>query len=96
MARITDSNIKVICDHINRLFGFKDCELWEKDETGRNNATIGMFYIDGAYGGVALYCMVTNGGGVSDVFNRGHMTKRELYDAMQAYIRGIESERFKG
>jgi hypothetical protein len=47
--------------------------------------------LSGAYGGVALHRMYNAGGGVSDVFGSGHMSKRELYGRMHAFIRGMEA-----
>lgn len=55
------------------------------------------YYLDGAYGGYALYRMSgpdINGEshGVSDVFG-GHMPKRDLYYRLHAFLEGIESVR---
>lgn len=54
-----------------------------------------VYSISYAYGGAALHrnCGVDAAGeshGVHDVFGY-HMPKRELYDRMQAFLRGIES-----
>ncbi len=55
------------------------------------------YYVDGAYGGVALYrnCGPDVNGeshGVHDVFG-GHMPKRDLYYRLHAFLEGIESVR---
>lgn len=63
----------------------------EGDERATYHANIGAYYIDGAYGGVALYRMVTDGGGVTDVFNAGHMPRRELYNRIRAFLDGYEA-----
>jgi hypothetical protein len=39
--------------------------------------------------------MVNEGGGIRTPLVSGHVTKRELYNAMQAYIRGLDDVRFK-
>ena len=54
-----------------------------------------VYSISYAYGGAALHrnCGVNGSGeshGVSDVFGY-HMPKRELYDRMQAFLRGVEA-----
>jgi hypothetical protein len=93
MRRITRRDLDGVCDRINRGAGFDaGTPLWRRQD-GRNIATVGMFYIDGAYGGWALYRMVNEDGGVEDVFNVGHVPARELYGLLHAFIIGKESER---
>lgn len=93
--RITEKQLQAMVDYLNKLSGFTpDAKLWNRGDDNLNHATIGMYCIHHAYGGVSLHRIVTDGGGVSDVFNRGHVTKREFYDMMCAYIRGIESVKF--
>lgn len=48
-------------------------------------AQIGNYHLSYAYGGVALHRMTNAGGAVTDVFNRGHMPKRELHDLMCSF-----------
>ncbi len=67
-----------------------------QDETGYHQSPW-TYYLDGAYGGYALYRMSgpdINGEshGVSDVFG-GHMPKRDLYHRLHAFLEGIESVR---
>ncbi len=57
----------------------------------RLRANIGVYYIDGAYGGYALYRIMSEGGGVTDVLNVGHVPKRELRELMFAFLEGIAS-----
>jgi hypothetical protein len=54
----------------------------------RNVATVGAYYLDGAYGGWALYRVVSESGGVEDVFRCGHRAKRELYLMLEAFLDG--------
>ena len=42
-----------------------------------------------AYGGVALDKICNDGGGVVDVFNSGHITKRDLHGRISAFIDGL-------
>ncbi|MBA2312747.1 MAG: hypothetical protein H0V97_08110 [Actinobacteria bacterium] len=87
MDRITDKHLDGLC----RVLNGGDVEIWTRQEDGSLKATVGAYYIDGAYGGVALYRMSNQGGGVSDVFSVGHRTKRDLYEMIRAFIVGRES-----
>ena len=46
--------------------------------------------LEGAYGGWKLCRTVWDTKGGENVFHTGYMPKRELYNMMQAYARGIE------
>ena len=48
------------------------------------------YVLDYAYGGVTMYKVTNAGGGVSEVFGSGHMTKSSLYNHMRAFIAGVE------
>lgn len=54
-------------------------------------AQVGNYHLNGAYGGYALHRMHNLGGGVSDVFQCGHVSKRELMDKMYAFINGYNA-----
>jgi len=56
--------------------------------TQGKGANAGNYHIDYAYGGVSLH-RISNGGGSNDVFNCGHVPKRELYYRIASYIDGI-------
>lgn len=93
MERITTKDLEAVCKRINHTVNGlpDDAPLWTRDPAKRHlSATIGMYYVDCAYGGYALYRMANEGGGVSEVFP-GHMPKRELYNRMQAFLRGYEA-----
>ena len=49
--------------------------------------------LEGANGGWKLSRTVWDTKGGENVFHTGYMPKKELYDMMQAYARGIEIER---
>lgn len=89
MTRITRSNLEAIANRLNIMTGNR-IEPYTKSEAGQFIANIGNYHLSGAYGGVALHRMITDGGGVSDVFGCGHVTKRDLYNRLHAYLNGIE------
>lgn len=88
MDRITEKHLKSVVDRINRVTN-SPLESYTRDGD-KLTANIGNYHIDFAYGGVSLDRMVSPGGGVSDVFRCGHVTKRELYNRMHAFLEGLE------
>lgn len=89
MNRITIKTLKQNADMLNRMTG-NLAEPYSKNADGRYVANIGNYHISQAYGGFALHQMVSAGGGVIDIFNRGHMPARELHGLIWAYVRGLE------
>ena len=51
------------------------------------NANIGNYHLYEAYGAVGLHQMVNEGGGITEIFCLG--SKRETYEKIKAYLRGI-------
>lgn len=102
--RITQRDLEAVCARINRTVNGGEPSLdahgvwhtWMPARDGRGLEQIPNVYsISYAYGGAALHrnCDVNGEGeshGVSDVFGF-HMPKRDLYDRMQAFLRGIEA-----
>ena len=86
--RITRRDLEGICRTLNKLVNGlgPDQPVWIRQD-GQNVATVGMFYIDGAYGGWALYRVLSTSGGISDVLG-GHRPARELYGLMRAWLDG--------
>ena len=91
MERITESQLNAIVERINRTTN-SPMESWTKQGDGTFKANIGNYHLDYAYGGVSLERMVSDGGGVQDVFRCGHVTKRELANRMWAYCEGLETK----
>ncbi len=89
MNRITEKNLQAVVDRINRITESPITPYVRQD--GKCIAQIGNYHLSGAYGGVSLHRMQNQGGGIQDVFGCGHVPKRELYDRLHAFIRGIES-----
>lgn len=86
--RITVRDLRGLAATMNKEMD-RPADPWARDpDTGNFQANIGNFHISGAYGGWALHEMVTEGGGVRDVFGSGHMPARELYSKMHAFRDG--------
>ena len=90
-TQITLANLEAVVLRINKMTGNPETS-WTKNADGRHTANIGNYHLDGAYGGYALHRMQSVGGGVQDVFRIGHVSKRELYHQMFAFVAGIESK----
>lgn len=90
MERVTKKDLEAVCQRINRMTLGHESGPYERNGDGWKPVP-SAYHIDGAYGGYALYRMVDDGGtGVHDVLG-GHMPKRELYERMQAFIKGMEA-----
>jgi hypothetical protein len=91
--RITQHDLEAVCRRINRTVnGTDETPLWSRIDD-QNVQAADVYYISGAYGGHALYRVGSDGRGAEDVFRRGHVPKRELYDLMQAFLTGVETAR---
>jgi hypothetical protein len=89
--RITDKQLENLATFINELTG-SPIE-YRNQETGKIN--IGHFTLSHAYGGVCLHRIVNDGGGCSTPIVHGHVTKRELYEQMHAFIKGLEFAKYE-
>jgi hypothetical protein len=54
---------------------------------------VGNYHLSHAYGGVCLHRMDNESGGVTIPLDYGYMSRRELYNAMRAFIEGFEAAR---
>ena len=102
MQRITDANLQALVDRINRETGMpmKSYDVPKNDAEhamyrGARVPQAGNYHLSWAYGGVSLHRMSLAPGcsGISDVFSCGHVKKRELYDMMHAFLRGLDATR---
>ena len=87
-TRITIANLEAVVDRINRATGSPSTP-WRR-EGDRNRANIGNYHLSYAYGGACLHRMANESGGVTTPLGSGHVPKRELYDQLHAFARGIE------
>ena len=83
-TRITEAMLQSRVDRLNKLTNSP------AQPYTNGKANIGNFHLSHAYGGVCLHRMCTDGGGVTAPLIGGHVSKRELYDALCAFISDIE------
>jgi hypothetical protein len=84
--RITKAQLERLCERINWLHQVPNEAL--DPQTGRAN--VGTFTLSGAYGGWKLEKITNEAGGCVDVLSIGYASKRALYDAMHAYLTGLQ------
>ena len=90
MDRIRQSDLEHYAGLINQATN-SPMETLTRDDTGKLTANVGNYYISCAYGGVSLYRNVGPSGGSTEMFNSGHVPKRDLYNRMRAYLAGLEA-----
>ena len=91
MQRITNSQLENLCQYINTI---TDSPMnYRNVDTGK--IAVGHFSISHAYGGVCVHRTVNEGGGCSTPIAYGHISKRELYELMHAFIKGLEFYRYE-
>lgn len=83
MAGVSVRDLNSVVGRLNREFG--------RPEQGWN--AVGHFYVDGAYGGYALYEVVNANGGVRDVSNMGHQPRAVIYQFVRGMLAGGERVR---
>lgn len=89
--RITDRQLVALVDRLNQLTGNPTKPYMVVD--GKTQASPGNFHISHAYGGVALMQMSSTSGGCRMPLMQGHTTKRDCYDQVYAFVKGIEYAR---
>ena len=89
MERTTRKQLEFLCDRINAAQ--QTSPITYKRIDGNLVGQIGNYHISGAYGGVCLHQIANESGGARDVFSCGHITKRDLYNRMSAYLVACES-----
>lgn len=83
MKRITEKELESVVLRINNITGSPVKPYID------GKAQIGNYHLSYAYGGVSLHRMHNEAGGVTTPLSCGHISKRELYNLMQAYISGL-------
>jgi hypothetical protein len=93
MSRITDKDLQAVVARINRITGSPMDYAQPCAKGVLFCSNIGNYHLDYAYGGVQLCRVCNTGGGVSNVLGCGHVSKRELYERMHAFISGLEASK---
>ena len=86
--RITQKNLENLVARINKMMNAPEA-AWTKHENGKYTSNDGHYCLDYAYGGVKLARMSGSAGGQDDISRTGFVSKRELYEWMQAFLEGI-------
>ena len=88
MNRTTHKQLEALVLHLNKMTG-SPTESYTRTDKGLK-ANIGNYYISGAYGGVQLERICTDGGGCTVISKDGYGTKRQLETWIRAYMAGLE------
>jgi hypothetical protein len=89
MNRISKAQLQAVCDRINTVAG---TPLQPYAKVGdKYEPQARCYHLSGAYGGYCLEQMCDTGSGVRSVIS-GYRPKRELYDLMHAFLRGLEAK----
>jgi hypothetical protein len=88
MSRITKKDLRGAIELLNRATNSPAEHACLQD--GKWKSNVGNFHLSCAYGGYALHRTANESGGVSDVFQCGHVPARALYALIHAYRRGFE------
>ena len=87
--RVTKKQLESKIEYLNKVAGTPETGFrLLKDGTWRSNPN--HYYLQGAYGGWKLEQTCGNHGGANDPISMGFVSKRECYELVAAYIRGIE------
>jgi hypothetical protein len=90
MERISEKQLKSLIEYVNELTASPK-QAYSKQDDGTYKANIGNYHLDCAYGGYNLARICSDGGGISQPLGGGYHTKRELYNKLHAFIRGIDT-----
>lgn len=88
MNAITKHDLEAVVERINRATNSPPTPYTKTGDKYVSN--IGNYHLDWAYGGVRLVRMNNEGGGIQSILP-GFVSKRELYEKMQAFLRGVEA-----
>mgnify|MGYP000185205220 FL=1 len=92
MERITQKHLEYKVKLINQTVN-APLEPYSKNEQGQYKANIGNYHLSYAYGGVQLHKMCNDSGGVNTPLYTGYTTKRELYTALDCFLKGLETKK---
>jgi hypothetical protein len=88
MQRITKKQLQARIDTINSILEMPQTPYTRTNEGFKAN--IGNFSLSQCYGGYCVHLMANDGGGSSDPIWRGHITARDAYERISAFIAGLQ------
>tara|TARA_R110000796_G_scaffold79133_1_gene176158 strand:+ start:989 stop:1345 length:357 start_codon:yes stop_codon:yes gene_type:complete len=88
--KISKHDLDMMVDRLNIAAGTPR-ETWSRDETGKLKPNAFNYHLSGAYGGYQVQQICTEGFGASNPITGGHVTKRECYETLCVFIKGVES-----
>ena len=86
--RITKEDLNRVVRLLNDLCGTPQDE-YVRDEGGKLQPQAFCYHLSWAYGGVQLNQMCKEGSGCRNVLRTGHLSKRETYELIIAYMNGM-------
>lgn len=89
--KITKKILELKIELLNKLTNSPETSYIKKSN-GEYIANINNFHLDYSYGGVALHRIQNKNGGIEDVSQMGHVSKRELFIFLNGYISGIQNK----
>lgn len=88
--RVTEKQLQDLCARINREIG-SPAAPYTRNADGNLVGQVGNYQLSYADGGVSLHRLINERGGASDVFECGHIPKRDLANRMHAFLIGLDS-----
>ena len=86
--KITQKDLEFAVSHLNTITGMPQTSY--STEWGNIKPNAGNYHLDGAYGGWKLSRMCKEGTGTSDVLGSGFTSKKDLYNQISSYTRGVQ------
>lgn len=86
--RVNTKDLELAVERLNKMTG-SPLTPYTKLKNGKYKPNAKCYLLSWAYGGVSLHRMCDKGTGEEDVLRTGHVTKRELYKLIHAYMNGI-------
>lgn len=87
--RITLKDLESKIDYLNKITG-NPVKTYLPNSNGGLAAQKGNYHLDMAYGGHKLVQVENEEGGISDTLNTGFTTKKDLWYAIDNFMRGLE------
>lgn len=88
MNRITKKQLQSRIETINSILN-RPATPYTKQADGKLIANIGNFSLSQCYGGFGVHLMTNESGGVSTPIWAGHITARDAYERLSAFIAGL-------